>query len=130
MPKTVHEPDPNPIPESHEPWTSGDGRWGLNLWDGTAWFSEWFYERLCWPIQIKRQRLDDLRPHLSAEAWQALLLGIRGHLELQVPLEVQLRVQLTDGQFQWWRVGGFAERNVGGQPVNLLGSARDVSAEV
>jgi hypothetical protein len=130
MSKSVQEPENSPHPETDTPSTNGEGSWTLDLWSGTAWFSEWFYERLHWPSNIKRQRLDDLRPHLTTEAWQALLMGIRGHLELQVPLDVQLRVQVTAGQSQWWQVRGSAERNVGGQPVSLVGSARNVSAEV
>jgi hypothetical protein len=130
MPDSVHEPEQTPSAKAEDPTATSDGLWGLDLWSGTAWFSDWFYQRLNWPSHTKRNRLDDLRPQLSAEAWQALLLGIRGHLELQVPLDVQLRVQLADGRFQWWRVQGSAERNVGGQPVNLVGSAQDMSAEV
>jgi PAS domain-containing protein len=130
MPKSVHEPDPIPAAGPDKSATNGEGSWGLDLWSGTAWFNDWFYQRLNWPFHAKRTRLDDLRPHLSAEAWQALLQGIRAHLELQVPFDVQLRVQFTDGEFHWWQVQGSAERNVGGQPVNLVGSARDVSAEL
>jgi PAS domain-containing protein len=105
------------------------GRWHLNLWNGTAWFSDWFYERLHWPAQVKRTRLDDLRPHLSAAAWQALLAAIRAHLEQQIPLDLQLRVQRLEGQVEWWRVQGGADRNAGGQPMNLTGTMHDVSPE-
>ncbi len=128
MTKPVHEAESSPSLGSDPPVEGGE--WGLDLWSGAAWFSDWFYERLNWPRQIKRERLDDLRPHFSAEAWNALLQAIRGHLELQLPFDVQVRVQICDGQTQWWRVQGSAERNVGGQPVSLVGGVRDVSAEV
>jgi hypothetical protein len=115
---------------SDVPPSDTEGSWGLDLWSGTAWFSDWFYERLKWPRNIKRQRLDDLRSHVSAEDWHALLLGIRGHLELQTPFDVQLKVQIAEGQSQCWRIHGSAERNVGGQPVNVTGSAQDVTTEL
>jgi hypothetical protein len=108
---------------------SDEGLWELNLWNGSAWFSDWFYQRLQWPMEVNRKRLDDLKPHLPAGGWEALLLGIRDYLERQMPLDLRLRVQLNNGQIEWWRVRGSADFNVGGQPMYLVGTMRDVSAE-
>jgi hypothetical protein len=122
-------PDPNtPAPGASELPPSG-GLWGLDLWSGSAWFGDWFYRRLQWPTKIRRTRLDDLRPNLLAGDWQILLLQIRGHLELQTPLDAEIRVQVNGGPIEWWRVQGSVERNPGGQPVRLAGSVRDISAE-
>lgn len=107
----------------------GDGLWELDLVNGTAWFSDWFYLRLGWPMEVKRKRLDDLRPNLPVGAWEALLLAIRGHLERQMPLDAELCVQLQGGQIEWWRMLGAVERNSRGKPVHLAGSVRDVTAE-
>jgi hypothetical protein len=109
--------------------SSADGLWGLQLWNGSAWFSDWFYHRLQWPPGVKRKRLEDLRPHLSAESWQTLLLAIRNHLERAEPLDAELEVQLPNGRTEWWRVQGAVERSVGGQPVHLAGRMRDITAE-
>ena len=97
--------------------------------NGTAWFSEWFYRRLQWPVQVNRKRLGDLRPNLPAGAWETLLLGIRAHLERQVPLDATIPVQLPGGEIEWWRMRGAAEHNAFGKPVCLKGSVRHVSAE-
>jgi PAS domain-containing protein len=107
----------------------GGGLWGLDLWDGSAWFSDWFYQRLQWPTEVRRTRLDDLRPDLAAGAWEVLLRQIRNHLELQTPLDAEIQVQVKGGQIEWWRMQGSAERNPGGQPVRLAGSMHDISAE-
>jgi PAS domain-containing protein len=112
-----------------EPTSGAEGLWGLDLWNGSAWFSDWVYVRLQWPPHVKRKRLDDLRPNLAAEGWDALLLQIRAHLEAKAPLALEIRVQLPSGQFEWWRVLASAEHNTGGQPVYLAGSLRDISAE-
>ena len=104
---------------------TGEGRWGLDLWNGHAWFSTWFYERLQWPAGVERKKLSDLRPSLPEGAWESLLLAIRDHLERQLPLEMQLRAQLPDGRFECWQVQGLAERNASGQPVYLAGSMRE-----
>jgi hypothetical protein len=102
----------------------GEGRWGLDLWNGHAWFSDWFYARLQWPAVVERKRLADLRPNLPEGAWESLLHAIREHLERQMPLEVKLRAQLPDGRFECWQVQGLAECNAAGQPVYLAGSMR------
>jgi PAS domain-containing protein len=108
---------------------SGDGFWELNLWDGSARFSDWFYQRLQWPTDFKRKTLLDLQPNLPSGAWEALLLAIRGHLEQQLPLDAELCVQLSSGRIEWWHILGSAQRNAAGRPVHLTGSMRDVTAE-
>jgi hypothetical protein len=119
-----------PAPGPATPPSGAEGRWGLDLWNGSAWFSDWFYQRLGWPTHIKRKRLDDLRPNLAAEAWDALLRQIRAHLEAKTPLALEIGVQLPSGQVERWQVVASAEHNAGGQPVYLAGSMREVSAGV
>ena len=109
--------------------SSAEGLWGLLLWNGSAWFSDWFYHRLQWPPGVKRKRLEDLRPHLAAESWQTLLRAIRNHLECADALDAELEVQMPNGRVEWWRVEGSVERSVGGQPVHLAGRMRDITAE-
>lgn len=101
------------------------GRWELDLWSGSAWFSDWFRRRLHWPAEGSRKKLDALRPYLAPGAWEALLQGIRAHLERQVPLEVEIQV-LVDGQTERWQVTGAVERTPAGQPVCLTGTMHDV----
>jgi hypothetical protein len=120
-------PDDTPAPGAGE-LPPATGLWGLDLWDGSAWFSDWFYQRLQWPTEARRIRLDNLRPNLAAGAWEALLLQIRNHLELQTPLDAEILVHVKGGQIERWRMQGSAERNPGGQPVRLAGSVRDITA--
>jgi hypothetical protein len=101
----------------------------LSLWDGSAWFSPWVHRRLQWPAAVERTRLEDLKPHLPAGAWEALLLAIRNHVERQVPLDLDVRVQLVGGRIECWRIQGSVERNAAGQPMHLAGTLREVSAE-
>jgi PAS domain-containing protein len=129
MSESAPPPRKTPSPGEGEPPANDEGLWEVNLWNGSAWFSDWFYQRLQWPMEVNRHRLDDLRPHLPDGAWEALLLVFREYLERQRPLDAQLRVQLTNGQIEWWRILGGAERNAGGQPMYLAGSMRDVTDE-
>jgi hypothetical protein len=98
-----------------------DGLWGLVLWNGSAWFSDWFYQRLQWSVSVKHKRLDDLQPHLPDGSWEALLDAIRAHLEQRLPLHAELQVRLPGGGVETWQVSGAVERNIGGQPVYLAG---------
>ncbi len=125
---------PNPIRKSPPPGiralrASGDGFWELNLLDGSAWFSDWFYAKLRWPADVKRLSLQDLQPMIPPDAWDGLLREIRDHLERRTPLNAAFRVQLKDGHIEWWQIRGSAERNDVGHPVYLAGSMRDVSAD-
>jgi hypothetical protein len=125
------------VPRSRKPTTpgagklptGGDGSWELDLLSGDAWFSDWFFQRLQWPAEVKRRRLVDLRRNLPSGGWEALLLAIRAHLERQVPLDTQICVRLPGGEVQWWRLLGTSIRNGREKPVLLTGSAQDVSAE-
>ena len=129
MSDTTPPPPPTLDPEANELPSSSEGRWGLDLWDGAAWFSDWFYQRLQWPIEVTRQQLDDLQPYMSPDDWEALLVGLRSHLELKIPLEVQVSVQLPSNRTENWHIQGSAERNAAGQPVYVSGSMREVSDE-
>jgi PAS domain-containing protein len=122
-------PRSNPAAPTSASPAGTDGLWGLVLWKGSAWFSDWFYQRLQWPMAVKHTRLEDLRPNLPEGAWETLLAAIRSHLEQGKPLDAELRVQTNDGRIEWWHVTGAVEHNVGGQPVYLAGRMRDVTTE-
>ncbi len=126
MSSSEHGPRPTSAPGADDS-SSAEGLWGLSLWNGSAWFSEWFYQRLQWPPGVKRKRLEDLRPHLSEHSWQTLLLAIRNHLECAAPLDAELEVPLPQGRVACWRVLGLVERSVGGQPVHLAGRMQDIT---
>jgi hypothetical protein len=107
----------------------GDGFWELNLQDGSAWYSEWFYQKLNWVAETKRTTLGDLEPLIQPAAWSELMSRFRDHLEQGRPLDLEFQVTLPDGSTPRWRLQGSADRNGLGQPVHLAGSMRDVSGQ-
>lgn len=107
---------------------SGDGFWEVDLSDGSAWFSDWFHERLGWSESARKTAFNDLRPFLDPDAWDSLLRAMRSHLEERTPLEAQFQVQLQAGRTQWWHMRGLAQRNDRGHPTHFAGSVRDVPA--
>jgi len=106
----------------------GDGFWELDLLDGSAWFSEWFYRKLNWPADAKRTTLHELQPLLHPADWDELMARFRDHLEQGLPLDLELRVQVTRDAMERWHIRGSARRNDAGQPISLAGSMRDVGA--
>jgi hypothetical protein len=108
---------------------SGDGHWKLDLMDGSAWFSDWFAERLHWQDQAKRSTFDDLRPFMAPASWDLLLGQLRAHLEQKTILDIEFAVQIGEGQIQWWRMRGAAQTNEAGRPVQFAGTVSDISAE-
>src|ERR1700744_2911027 len=107
---------------------SGDGFWEVNLADGSAWFSDWFCDRLQGSEPSKRPAFSDLRPMMSPETWDELLRKLRLHLEQRTPLEAEFQVRLSEGQIEWWYMRGAAQRNDAGHPTHFAGSVRDVTA--
>jgi hypothetical protein len=104
----------------------GDGFWECNLEDGTAWFSDWFYEKLAWVRDGKRATLADLQAQLAPAAWLQLMARIRGHLEQGAALDLTVDVHTPGDAHERWRMQGRARRNAAGQPVYLAGSMREV----
>ena len=107
---------------------SGDGFWELDLADGSAWFSDWFCQRLKSTEPVKRPALTDLQPFMSPETWDALLRKLRSHLEERTPLDTEFQIQLAKGQTEWWHLRGSAQRNDAGHPTHFAGCVRDVTA--
>jgi hypothetical protein len=103
---------------------SGDGFWEVDLSDGSAWFSGWFYARLGWSESARRAAFNDLRPFLFSEAWDCLLKAMRSHLEQRTPLDAHFQVQLTADRSECWHMRGVAQRNDRGHPTHFAGSVR------
>jgi hypothetical protein len=106
----------------------GDGFWEFDLKDGTAWFSDWFYEKLAWGRDGKRTALTDLQAHLPPTAWNKLMAQIRSHLEQGAALDLEFDVRAAGDSLERWRIRGCAHRNAAGQPVHLAGSMREVDS--
>jgi PAS domain-containing protein len=107
----------------------GDGFWECDLLDGSAWFSDWFYEKLGWARDAKRTTLADLQSQMSPTAWTGLMGKIRNHLEQGATLDLELEVRTAGDALQRWRMCGRAHRNGAGQPVYLAGSMRAIDGE-
>ena len=105
---------------------SGDGFWELDLADGSAWFSDWFGERLRGDL-VRRPAFSDLRPLMNSETWDGLLRKLRSHLEERTPLDTEFSVQLSQGQIEWWHMRGCAQRNDAGHPTHFAGCVRDIT---
>jgi len=108
---------------------SGDGYWELNLLDGSAWFSEWFYLQLQWSSEMRVATWSALRESLHPTSWEKTLRRMRDHLETRAVFDLEVQIENGAGETRWWRLRGAAERHPWGQPRYLSGSATDVSAE-
>jgi len=107
----------------------GDGFWELDLKDGSAWYSEWFYQKLHWQTETRRTTLSDLEPLFQPAAWLEFMARIRAHLEQGRPLEFDLEVAVPESSPQRWHLQGSTRRNGAGRPEYLAGSMRVVGAD-
>jgi PAS domain-containing protein len=108
---------------------SGDGYWELNLLDGSAWFSDWFFAQLCWTSEMRVGTWSALRESLRPASWEQTLQRMRDHLEHRAAFDLEVELENGAGESRWWRLRGAAERHANGQPRYLSGSATDVSVE-
>ena len=106
----------------------GDGFWEFDLLQGSAWFSDWFYQKLGWGRETKRTALADLQAQMQPTAWNALMAKIRCHLEQGADLDLEFEVRAAGDSLERWRMLGRAHRNDAGQPMYLAGSMREVHA--
>jgi hypothetical protein len=116
------------VPGARAMQASGDGFWELDLADGSAWFSDWFSQRVRWSDAVRRPSFSDLRSIMSSETWETLLRKLRAHLEERVPLDTEFEVQLAQGQTEWWHMRGEAQRNGAGHPTHFAGCVSDVTS--
>jgi hypothetical protein len=107
---------------------SGDGYWELNLLDGSAWFSDWFFMQLQWTREMRVSTWSALRGSLRPASWEDSLRRMRDHLETCAPFDLEVELDDGAGATRWWRLRGAAERHPSGQPRYLSGSATDISA--
>jgi PAS domain-containing protein len=107
----------------------GDGFWECDLLDGSAWFSDWFYQKFGWVRDAKRNTFAALQARMPPMAWLGLMDKIRGHLEQGVILDFEFDVRPAGDALERWRVCGRAHRNEAGQPVYLAGSMRAIDGE-
>jgi PAS domain-containing protein len=107
----------------------GDGFWEFDLVGGSAWFNDWFYEKLAWSRDNKHTALSDLRPAVEPAAWDELMVRFRDHLERGRPLDLELEVRVAGDKLEWWRIRGSAQRNGAGRPTYLAGTMHDVSQD-
>jgi hypothetical protein len=107
----------------------GAGFWEFDLLNGSAWFSDWFHQRLGWKVEDHPATLRHLEPAVEPAAWRALMVALRNHLERSLPLDLAIEVILPSSARRRWRIRGSAVRS-GGRPLSIAGSMHDVSDEL
>ncbi len=116
-------------PTMREIESRGDGYWEVNLRDGMAWFSDWFYQQLGWPADTEQSSFSALQPLFAPASWQLLLRELRLHFEQGSPLDLEIVLQQPPDGARRWQFRGLVERDAIRQPVRIAGSVRDVTAE-
>jgi PAS domain-containing protein len=117
-------------PGLHALEACGAGFWEFDLLNGSAWFSDWFHQRLGWAAEDNHSTLRRLEPAVDPAAWRALMAALRDHLERGLALDLELEVILPTSAHERWRIRGSAVRNHAGRPLSIAGSMHDVSQQL
>ncbi len=70
--------------------------------------------------------IDRLHPD-DVERWQEEL---RQHVEFGKPYNINFRLWCVTGEYRWFRVQGYLQRNCQGHGIAMLGTVRDISQQL
>ncbi|HUK01752.1 MAG TPA: PAS domain-containing protein [Steroidobacteraceae bacterium] len=109
--------------------SSSEGHWDYDFGTETMWFSASFRELLGFPAQDYRERAVDFRSRVHPDDVELMNRAVERHLTDGTPYDVQVRLQLADDSYRWFRSRGSVEHDDLGRLVSAAGSATDIEDE-
>ena len=106
---------------------TNDGIWDWNIVTGELYWSDHTYDLLNYEPREFVPSLERWRSLLHPEESEQVLEGVRRHLELRMPYDVELRIKTKDGSYRWFRDMGQAVWDANGRPLRMVGSISDVT---
>ncbi|HET7896918.1 MAG TPA: PAS domain-containing protein, partial [Flavisolibacter sp.] len=104
------------------------GAWAINKVTGEAWYSDGMYHIHGLPPQSLNAHANTFQPFLHAGDRIPFLDAFEAAYEAEVPLHLEYRIQLTDGESRTVRMVSYWSYNSKGQPV-FTGILRDMSED-
>lgn len=105
---------------------TNDGIWDFSLIDDTTYHSERCSELLGLQADEKLTRnllFQKIHPDDRTPAGNAM----EKHLRDRVPLDIEYRLQVSPGQYRWFRFRGRAVWDAQGRPTRMVGAITDIS---
>jgi len=103
-----------------------DGLWEAEA-DGAAWSSPRLAQLLGFTCDGQSTNVNFLRDRLHPDDVVIAAEATRAHLEDDQPYDVELRLQMRDGSYRWFRARGRAEKDANGKADRFSGSLQDVT---
>lgn len=107
-------------------WATNDGLWDWNPTTDYCHFSPRFKALLHFEDHEMQNTGAAVFSRLHTESEPVLFEALRLHFEEDQPYDVEVRVQLKDSSYHWFRTRGKAVRDADGKVVRMVGSMSDV----
>jgi PAS domain S-box-containing protein len=107
---------------------TADGIWDWNTVTDRVYFSNRFKELLGYQEDEFGDDFETWVSHLHPEDREFSLQAVNAHLEDRVPYDVEHRLRLKNGGYQWFRERGMAIWNDAGKATRMAGSISDIAA--
>ena len=109
---------------------AGQAFWLWDLENGQMRFSPGWCQATGMPEQVDSQDIEPWLEHVLPGDRVRLMAAVRDHLAgSSKRLQIDYRLQRSDGETRWFRCTGRCERNATGTPVRLGGIQRDITRE-
>ena len=116
---------------------TNEGLWDARFTPGRAWddprtefwWSPRFKELLGFRPDEFPNHLDSWSSRLHPEDRDAVLSALRAHIETGVPLNLEYRLRVRNGEFRWFAGRGQARWDKHGRLIRMAGSIRDLTEQ-
>jgi two-component system sensor histidine kinase/response regulator len=106
--------------------SSSEGHWEAELQSGYLWYSSSFRTLLGYAEGELTTHVDTLEYLVHPEERDGYHRALREHLSSRVAYDIETRLRMASGQYQWFRMRGMAERNGSGDALLMAGSIHDI----
>ena len=103
-----------------------DGLWEADL-DGSAWSSPRLLQLLGYSGDTVPSNVNFLRDRVHPDDVPRVVAATQAHLNHDHPYDVEVRLQMVDGDYRWFRARGRAEKDECNRPLRFSGSLQDVT---
>ena len=109
--------------------SSSEGHWDYDFGTETVWCSATHEELLGLPGRDTRLPATEFRARAHPEDRERIIAAFEQHILDGTPFDVQLRMQVAEGDWRWFRTRGAVERDELGRLASFAGSLIDIHDE-
>jgi len=108
---------------------SNDGIWDWNVQTGEVYYCPRFKALLGYRVEEMENTFAMFASSLHPDDHDRIIEAVRLHLEEYIPYDVEYRLRVKTGYYNWFRARGQAVRDRSGKPLRMAGSISDINVQ-